>query len=233
MTQQTPPEPPPAGTSPATPTASPAGPVRRVDIGRDPAALKALTHPLRIKLLGLLRTDGPATASELAASTGETSASTSYHLRVLARHGFVTEADHRDARERRWRSAHDLTVWDNDALYEQPGAEVFLSSSRRQQVEHLGRSLDRYEADLAAGRLDPAWRTAAHLNDYLLHLTPASAARLAEEFSARATELAARDDGDPEAAPVVVVTAGIPLADGPRRTGEAARARQSEDGDAP
>lgn len=228
MSQRTPPEPPPTG-------ATPAAQVRRIDISRDPAALKALTHPLRIRLLGLLRTEGPATASELAATTGETSASTSYHLRVLARHGFVTEATARDARERRWRSAHDLTVWDNDSLAEHPGAEVFLASSRRQQVEHLGRSLDRYEADLAAGRLDPAWRTAAHVSDYLVRLTLASAAELWEGFADRALALAARDAGDPAAAPVVVVTAGIPLADRPghpaSRTPEADTAIHSEEGE--
>ncbi|MEV4899315.1 hypothetical protein AB0K48_59350, partial [Nonomuraea sp. NPDC055795] len=49
---------------------------RVLDPEHDAAALKALTHPLRIRLLGLLRQDGPATASELAIRTGEPSAST-------------------------------------------------------------------------------------------------------------------------------------------------------------
>ncbi|MFI8908634.1 winged helix-turn-helix domain-containing protein [Streptomyces albidoflavus] len=212
-------------------------PSSRIDLTHNPAALKALTHPLRVRLLGLLRADGPATASELAAITGETSASTSYHLRVLARHGFVSEAAARDARERRWQAAHTLTTWDNEKLLDQPGGEVFLATTRRQQVDHLGRTLDRHEADLAAGRLAPAWRAAAHLDDYELRLTPASAAALSREFGARAAELAARDAGNTEAARVVVVTAALPVAGAPGRTGESpdadADARPAQDGEAP
>lgn len=43
---------------------------RTLDPVEDGAAFKALTHPLRLTLLGLLRQHGPATASELAARTG-------------------------------------------------------------------------------------------------------------------------------------------------------------------
>jgi DNA-binding transcriptional ArsR family regulator len=52
-------------------------------------ALKALSHPLRVRLLATLRESGPATATELATLLDTDSASTSYHLRVLAQHGFV------------------------------------------------------------------------------------------------------------------------------------------------
>ncbi|MGG7612345.1 ArsR/SmtB family transcription factor [Streptomyces sp. ZG43] len=215
----------------------PEQPSSRMDLTHNPAALKALTHPLRVRLLGLLRTEGPATASELAATTGETSASTSYHLRVLARHGFVSEAPARDARERRWQAAHTLTTWDNEKLLDQPGGEVFLATTRRQQVDHLGHTLDRHEADLAAGRLDPAWRAAAHLDDYELRLTPASVALLSREFGTRAAELAARDAGNPETARVVVVTAALPVAGPPDspRTEEptGADAGPAQDGETP
>ena len=57
----------------------------------DPAALRALAHPLRGKLLAALRIDGPATASMLARRYGESSGATSYHLRQLARYGFVED----------------------------------------------------------------------------------------------------------------------------------------------
>ena len=52
---------------------------------RELATLRALTHPLRTRLLGALRVDGPATASELGRRFGESSGATSYHLRRLAR----------------------------------------------------------------------------------------------------------------------------------------------------
>jgi len=78
----------------------------------DPAALEALAHPLRNRLLGLLRTDGPATASGLAQRVGESSGVTSYHLRKLAEVGFVEEETERGTkRERWWRSVHTATTW--------------------------------------------------------------------------------------------------------------------------
>ena len=53
--------------------------------------LKALTHPLRVQVLGLLRTHGPATATTLARRLGLTSGALSYHLRQLQRYGFIAE----------------------------------------------------------------------------------------------------------------------------------------------
>ena len=54
-------------------------------------AIRALSHPLRVRLLDLLRFDGPSTATLLARRVGESSGATSYHLRQLARHGFIEE----------------------------------------------------------------------------------------------------------------------------------------------
>ena len=47
----------------------------------DATALKALAHPVRLRMLGMLRVDGPATATQLAARLGLNSGATSYHLR--------------------------------------------------------------------------------------------------------------------------------------------------------
>ncbi|CAO0827431.1 ArsR/SmtB family transcription factor [Streptomyces microflavus] len=200
-------------------------PSRRVlDPDRDGAALKALTHPLRIELLGLLRQHGPATASELAARTGESSASTSYHLRVLAKYGFVAEAAHRDSRERRWKSVHAVTSWSNEAMHRAPGGRAALSALRRRQLEHLERSLARHEADLESGRLDSAWQEPAGLGDTLPRLTPQSLTELWEAVEAKTAELAARDEGDPRAEQVVLFTAGLPLAPEPSAPSDASSA---------
>jgi DNA-binding transcriptional ArsR family regulator len=68
-----------------------------------PDALKGLAHPLRLRLLGELNARGSATASQLGAALGESSGSTSYHLRQLHRHGFVEEdATQGTGRERVW-----------------------------------------------------------------------------------------------------------------------------------
>jgi DNA-binding transcriptional ArsR family regulator len=70
----------------------------------DPRVLKALAHPLRLQLLDALREHGPGTATALGERLGESSGSTSYHLRQLARHGFVEDDPERSGgRERWWR----------------------------------------------------------------------------------------------------------------------------------
>ncbi|GGS20900.1 hypothetical protein GCM10010252_70280 [Streptomyces aureoverticillatus] len=186
--------------------------LRRLDPEREPAAVKALTHPLRIRLLGLLRTDGPATASELAARTGESSASTSYHLRVLAKYAFVAEAEHRDGRERRWRPVHAVTTWDHSAMDASPVGRDFAGIMARRQVEGLGASLARHESDMAAGRLGREWLDHAGITDLMPRLTPESLAELKQAYDDKLEELAARDAGDPRAEQVMVFFAGLPVA---------------------
>ncbi|MEO3974922.1 helix-turn-helix domain-containing protein [Streptomyces sp. CAU 1734] len=185
---------------------------RVLDPERDAAALKALTHPLRIRLLGLLRRHGPATASELAARTGESSASTSYHLRVLAKYAFVAEAVHRDGRERRWRAEHLVTSWSNEAMGSSSEGRAAIGALRRRQIEHLMSSLDRHEADVEAGRLGREWREPSGIADLLPRLTPESVGELWRVFGECLAELTARDAGDPRARHVVVLTAALPLA---------------------
>ncbi|MFJ7333884.1 ArsR/SmtB family transcription factor [Streptomyces sp. NPDC101116] len=189
--------------------------VRRLDPEHDTAALKALTHPLRIQLLGLLRQDGPATASELAARTGESSASTSYHLRVLAKYAFIGEAEHRDGRERRWRALHTVTSWSNESMESSEAGRAFVGLARRRQVEHLEhleRSLARHEADLAAGRLGQEWVEPSGISDLMPRLTAESLTELWNTVAGKLEELTARDAHDPRAENVLLLTAGLPLA---------------------
>ena len=67
--------------------------------------LKAFAHPLRMEMYRLLGDRGQATASMLARATGESTGQTSYHLRQLAKFGFVEEVPGEGtARERWWRA---------------------------------------------------------------------------------------------------------------------------------
>lgn len=68
----------------------------------DAGALKALAHPLRVKILDLLIERGPQTASTLATLVGETSGSMSYHLRALAAHDLIREVEGRGRGRERW-----------------------------------------------------------------------------------------------------------------------------------
>jgi DNA-binding transcriptional ArsR family regulator len=161
----------------------------------DPRAMKAVAHPLRVRLLGALRLDGPATATELAARFGESSGSTSYHLRQLARYGFVEQdPEQRDARERRWRSVHRYTSWSELELGSSPEGREAAEFMRNRQIEALLRDRERFESERA--QWGPEWVEAAGLTDDFARLTPASVALLRERFSAMLHELQAADAGD-------------------------------------
>ena len=73
---------------------------------QDPAALRAIAHPLRQRILMELAVLGHARAADLALATGEPANSVSFHLRVLARAGMIVEApEHaRDRRDRVWKN---------------------------------------------------------------------------------------------------------------------------------
>ena len=74
--------------------------------GADPRAIRALTHPLRLDLMELLAANGPATAAACGRALGVPQANCSFHLRQLAKYGYVQEADSgADRRERRWEVA--------------------------------------------------------------------------------------------------------------------------------
>jgi DNA-binding transcriptional ArsR family regulator len=146
---------------------------------RDPQALRALAHPLRLKLLGLLRLDGPSTATLLGRRLGESSGATSYHLRELARYGFVGEVEGRGTgRERWWQALHQMTSWVVEDFADD-GSEV-VDALTRLLVEQRGRMLQAHLEQ--RDELDPAWDGAADLSDWGLRLTAAETRVLAREL---------------------------------------------------
>lgn len=68
----------------------------------DMESLKALAHPLRVRIIDTLSIYGEFTASGLAERLGESSGATSYHLRQLERHGFVREVEGKGTGRERW-----------------------------------------------------------------------------------------------------------------------------------
>src|SRR4051812_1108956 len=95
-----------------------------------PKTLRGLVHPIRLRLLDLLQADGPATATGLARRIGESSGVTSYHLRVLAEHGFVVEDTERGTgRDRWWRAVHRTTSF-TFRNPEEPGTDEMEEAER-------------------------------------------------------------------------------------------------------
>ena len=78
----------------------------------DPRALRAYAHPVRMALMGLLRTEGPLTATRAAELLGESSGTCSFHLRQLAKYGLVEEAGGGTGRQKPWRATATFTAWD-------------------------------------------------------------------------------------------------------------------------
>jgi DNA-binding transcriptional ArsR family regulator len=151
------------------------------DVVLDARSLRGVAHPLRLRLLGSLRQDGPQTATQLAARLGESSGATSYHLRTLASHGFVTEAAELGrGRERFWRAVHRSSWFstpDPDAPERELG-EIYLRTVARNYAGNIDRWVDEM------GDWPQEWVDAANLSDLGLRLTTAEAERLAHDLMA-------------------------------------------------
>ncbi|WP_144881253.1 ArsR/SmtB family transcription factor [Microbacterium paraoxydans] len=152
--------------------------VRTLDAG----ALKALAHPLRVKIFDLLASRGPQTASSLAALVGETSGSTSYHLRALAAHDLIREVEGRGtARERWWeRPKGRIDVPGPDEQMSpanRAAAQIVTSEFFRLRHETLMQYLNRPESDVPEGWRDVGITITTHLD-----VTPAQAMALRQEI---------------------------------------------------
>lgn len=172
-----------------------------------PSALKALSHPVRLRMLTLLRVDGPATATLLATRLGLNSGATSYHLRHLASHGFVVDDDSRgNGRERWWAAAHQATRIERGNAGEEAkeAVDAFLQSVAVINTEQLQRALE--ERTL----LPDDWRDASTFSDWGLRLTPRSARALVEALAAAIAETPEEED-DPEAGEFLVQLHAFPL----------------------
>ncbi|MGO8500741.1 ArsR/SmtB family transcription factor [Rhizobium leguminosarum] len=145
----------------------------------DPTALKALAHPVRLRMLGMLRIDGPATATQLAARLGLNSGATSYHLRQLAQYGFIEEAPHASRRDRWWRASHELTsVPPSEAEGEALDLDIaFNQAALSLQVGQMQQALEEY-AELPA-----EWRKATAADDIIIPMTAAQAEALTKRLS--------------------------------------------------
>ncbi len=146
--------------------------------------MRALANPLRLRILGLLRVEGPQSVSMLAEATGAASGSISYHVSTLAKHGFVVPAPEleRDGRERWWRAAHESTSWRSEEFLDDPERREASDAMRRAVLDAYHREL--LEAVDAELDLEPEWIGASESSDGGAHLT-------LEEFRELTADLAA------------------------------------------
>jgi DNA-binding transcriptional ArsR family regulator len=121
-------------------------PESRPRVLSDIDALKALAHPLRQQLLSWLQRHGPATSADLAAEFGEDRGATSYHLRQLARFGFIEEdTDRSSGRRKYWRAIpQDVRLPRRPA---DPEIAAAADEIGRQWLERADRDLTAYLSD--------------------------------------------------------------------------------------
>jgi DNA-binding transcriptional ArsR family regulator len=176
----------------------------------DARVMRALAHPTRIDLLELVAREGELTATRAAELLGLTPGNCSFHLRQLAKHGFLEEGPPGPGRARPWRVGSIRHSWEGRG----PDAETTAAASALTSVV-LERDLARLREWLAReSSADPGWRRAAFLTESLMYLTRDELEALGRSMTDQV--LAYSDRIDPElrpdgAVPVQVVTVGFPL----------------------
>jgi DNA-binding transcriptional ArsR family regulator len=147
----------------------------------DPRMMRALAHPARIAILQHLALDGPATATECAEAAGLSPSACSYHLRMLAAHGFVAEdlSATADRRQRPWRAKIISMSWDDD-----PSQPIAVQAARRLLDHTMETRLEQIRASYQSRKDEyPAeWQAASgHMQD-VLHVTPDELEKLRVEL---------------------------------------------------
>jgi DNA-binding transcriptional ArsR family regulator len=180
---------------------------------RDAVALRELAHPVRLRLVDELARMGQATATELSTRVGESAANCSWHLRQLARYGFVEAASHGSGRQRPWRLvAQSIQVRSTEAHEPAVGsaADALTGMLLAREVEAV------WAWHARSHQAPPEWREASFVSLSRGWLTATELA----EFHAELRQLVARwfryaerrdpADRPPESEPVQFTTWAFP-----------------------
>jgi predicted ArsR family transcriptional regulator len=168
-----------------------------------PRQLRALTHPVRLRMLGMLRIDGPSTATSLAQRLRLNTGATSYHLRQLAEHGFIEDDPERGTgRERWWRAAATSTRLQGPHPDAEQEIDAYLQAVVVVYAEQLQRAME--ERPL----LPEPWRQASTFSDWQHRLTPRRAREVVETLDRLLSGI--DDEDDDEAATFTINVNAFP-----------------------
>jgi DNA-binding transcriptional ArsR family regulator len=178
----------------------------------DSQVLAAMAHPLRRRLMDVLKVHGPATASLLAGRTDQAVANVSHHVRVLQSSGLIEEVPElaRDKRERWWRLVSASLRWSSEDFAQDPASAAIAAAAESLNLDHhagLVRGWFAVDEEHRAG-----WQDAAFSTDKWLHLTPAELAELSHQVIDLLESWATRDvpDDGQQRDPVFVFAYGVP-----------------------
>jgi DNA-binding transcriptional ArsR family regulator len=158
----------------------------------EPERIRALAHPLRLRLLDVLDDEGTATATRCAELTGESVASCSFHLHMLAKYGYV-EPGERRGRERPWQARGTARQSRYDP--ELPDSLPAVTATAHVVVEREADRLHRW-LESAAHEM-PEWLQASDVLTSSFWLTADEMADLAAELGRITDRFAGRSD-DPD-----------------------------------
>jgi len=182
----------------------------------DPTVMRALAHPVRIALVELFGVHATLTATQASEALGESPANCAFHLRTLAKYGFIEEAGGGRGRERPWRaSAKSHRIRLRQSGLDDTRAQ--LAAGALEQVWH-DRMLARIRDAFATRRWSPEWEDAAGSMQTLAFLTEAELREVRDEINAvigrhldeRRVDPSQRPAG---ALPVEIIAFGYPRLD--------------------
>lgn len=154
------------------------------DAGRidDPAHMRALAHPTRLRILGLLRADGPKTAAMLGDLIDEAPGTISYHCTRLAAVGLIEPAPDQgsDRRERWWRPVHETSSWYLADALDDPERTLAASALDRAVARTYAANYEAYVDRAAAFGRD--WVAAGSSSDRVIRLTVAELEQLGADM---------------------------------------------------
>lgn len=175
----------------------------------DARTLRGLAHPVRVRMLSVLRLDGPATVSGLAERLGIRPGSASWHVQKLAEHGFVEEIAERGRGRTRWWRASGPD-WSIDAA-------TFLADPELADASGivLAAAIEQYLARATQFVYEDwprSWRRAWILqNTDALRLTPESLAAMRTELWDVVSKYLTNPEPSADAERVVLQMQGFPI----------------------
>ena len=178
----------------------------------DSKVLAAMAHPLRRRLMDVLKVHGPATVSTLAERTGQAVGNISHHMKVLAAAELVDEAPElaSDRRERWWKTRPRTLSWSPRDYEDDPAATAVAEAAQSLNLDH---QIALVRAAMAAREsYSEDWQAATFSSEAWLRLSAAELAEFAEEMIALVQRWGRRetpDDGQ-EREPVFVFAHGVP-----------------------
>jgi hypothetical protein len=148
----------------------------------DPTVIRALAHPVRMGLIELFGVRETLTATQASEALGESPANCAFHLRTLAKYGFVEEAGGGRGRERPWKaSAKSLRISLRSAELESEQAQV--AAGALEQVWH-DRWYARVRDAFTTRAWSPEWEGASGSSQILTFLTPEELRAVRDEIGA-------------------------------------------------